>query len=179
MKNSAELPALFIPLKSDYFEQFVAGLKTEEFRAYGPRWNEKTCIPGRPVVISKGYGKKHRARGFVESIMLFDVSLLSDELRRSLVDCYGAASTPSSVIAIKIAGLVVDNKPPRRADLRDFEKLAGISDDVLVRVRGFSGHSIGRYVHGSEEWQVNGFGGSPPDVEEWWPLPKKGTGTKQ
>lgn len=66
--------------------------------------------------------------------------------------------------------------PELRPDLRDFEKLAGISVDVLVKVDGFECHSIGRYLHGLKEWQVNNVSGGPPKVIEWWPLPEFGTG---
>jgi hypothetical protein len=46
---------MFIPLKKKYFEQFAAKEKTEEFRLYGKRWNERVCVPGRDVVLSCGY----------------------------------------------------------------------------------------------------------------------------
>lgn len=46
---------LFIPLKTQWFRQFESGYKTIEYRAYGPRWNEKTCRVGRPATISHGY----------------------------------------------------------------------------------------------------------------------------
>jgi hypothetical protein len=66
--------------------------------------------------------------------------------------------------------------PEIRKDLREFEKQAGISVYVIVRVKGFKDHNIGRYLHGLEEWQVYGHGGEPPEVIEWWPLPEFGTG---
>lgn len=56
---------LFVPLKSEYFEAFVDGSKTVEFRKYGPRWNESTCAVGRAVTISKGYGRQFRRDGEV------------------------------------------------------------------------------------------------------------------
>lgn len=46
---------LFVPLKTEYFRAFEAGSKTTEYRLYGPRWNETTCIPGRAVTLSHGY----------------------------------------------------------------------------------------------------------------------------
>ncbi len=58
---------LFIPLNAEYFEEFEAGRKTREFRVYGPRWNERTCFPGRPVTLSYGYGKQRRIQGTVKS----------------------------------------------------------------------------------------------------------------
>jgi hypothetical protein len=70
--------------------------------------------------------------------------------------------------------------PPLRPDLRDFEKQAGISVDVLVKVKSFSNIVIGRYLYGLSNWQVNGVCGyhTPEEVEEWWPMPELGTGTK-
>ena len=54
---------LFIPLKTEFYKLFEAGRKKAELRKYGPRWNEKTCEIGRPVILSKGYGKKFRIAG--------------------------------------------------------------------------------------------------------------------
>lgn len=59
------MKALFIPLKTEFFNEFRLGTKTTEYRIYGPRWNERTCAIGRPVVLSKGYGKSHRLTGTV------------------------------------------------------------------------------------------------------------------
>lgn len=56
---------LFVPLHREYFDLFKAGSKTHELRKNGPRWNEKTCVIGRPAVISLGYGKKSRLKARV------------------------------------------------------------------------------------------------------------------
>lgn len=56
---------LFIPLRSEHFIAFASGLKTEEYRIYGPRWNERTCPIGRSVVLSRGYGRVCRLNGIV------------------------------------------------------------------------------------------------------------------
>ena len=56
---------LFIPLKTEYFRAFQSGTKAVEYRQYGPRWNERTCAVGRPVVLSHGYGKRERLQGVV------------------------------------------------------------------------------------------------------------------
>lgn len=50
----AEKP-LFIPLRTYWFNEFASGDKDTEYRAYGPRWNERTCRVGREAVISHGY----------------------------------------------------------------------------------------------------------------------------
>lgn len=54
---------------------------------------------------------------------------------------------------------------------------AGATADVLVKIKGFTNLTIGRYFHVLEEWQVNGFTGAPI-VEEWWYMPQVGTGHK-
>lgn len=47
--------ALFIPLETRWFNAFQDGIKNTELRQFGPRWNERTCPVGRPVVLSRGY----------------------------------------------------------------------------------------------------------------------------
>jgi hypothetical protein len=63
--EAQNLTALFIPLYTRYFVAFKEGRKKTEFRDYGPRWNERTCLPGRRVTLSKGYGKYERLSGRV------------------------------------------------------------------------------------------------------------------
>ena len=46
---------LYIPLRRIYFEAFERREKRVEVRRYGPRWNERTCPPGRGVILSCGY----------------------------------------------------------------------------------------------------------------------------
>jgi hypothetical protein len=60
----AEKP-LFIALKRKYFEAFARREKTYELRQWGHRWNSKTCRIGRRVVLSLGYGKRHRLTGTI------------------------------------------------------------------------------------------------------------------
>lgn len=57
----------------------------------------------------------------------------------------------------------------------EIERKVGVSVDVLVRIKGFKDKAIGRYIHGSGIWSVNGWSGEP-DVLEWWPLPDNETG---
>lgn len=82
---TSSMKPLFIPLKSVYFEMFREGIKTTEFRLYGPRWNEKTCPPGRPVTLSKGYGKHARLAGTVQSFKVDEMPWLN----AGFVACYG------------------------------------------------------------------------------------------
>jgi hypothetical protein len=51
---------LFIPLRTEWFRQFESGEKDTEYRAYGTRWNERTCRIGRAATLSHGYGKARR-----------------------------------------------------------------------------------------------------------------------
>lgn len=88
---------LFIPLKAEFFQAFKNGTKDTEYRLYGARWNGSTCAPGRPVVLSKGYGKHARLYGQVES---FSVHTSPWHLK-GWRECYG--ENPSHVAAcIKI-----------------------------------------------------------------------------
>jgi hypothetical protein len=54
---------LFIALRTEHFLRFRIGTKNTEYRPYGPRWNGRTCAKGRPVVLSRGYGKADRLTG--------------------------------------------------------------------------------------------------------------------
>lgn len=76
---------LFIPLKTEFYEAFVNGSKTTEYRRHGPRWNSETCRVGRPVVLSKGYGKAHRTNGRVVDFYLSKLPSRTDAWRA----CYG------------------------------------------------------------------------------------------
>jgi hypothetical protein len=46
---------LFIPLAGHWFDAFAAGRKSIEYRRAGDRWNARTCLIGRSVVLSRGY----------------------------------------------------------------------------------------------------------------------------
>jgi len=70
-----ETKPLFVPLVGWAYDQFAAGVKSTEFRRYGPRWNERTCALGRPVVLSRGYGLEHRLNGAVFSFTVLDAPL--------------------------------------------------------------------------------------------------------
>ena len=90
---------LFIPLKTEFFRAFQAGTKTVEFRQYGPRWNERTCAVGRPVVLSHGYGKRERLNGVVSGFSVAVEPTKTDAWRR----CYGdAAGSAAACIAVRL-----------------------------------------------------------------------------
>ena len=49
---------LFIPLKAEHYDAFDDGSKVNEYRLYGPRWNEKNCYPGRRPPSPVGMARK-------------------------------------------------------------------------------------------------------------------------
>lgn len=95
--SKAEKP-LFVPLKAEFYSAFVDGSKTIELRKHGQRWNATTCRIGRPVTISKGYGKRHRRSGVITS---FAVGR-TDYLRRDWIRVYGVQPCESARIGITL-----------------------------------------------------------------------------
>lgn len=93
-------PALFIPLKTKWFEQFKTGEKREELRLYGPRWNEKTCAIGRAVTLSRGYGKKERLAGRVIGFKRQHGSTFGSTYRAAIMETYGTLDVWIACIAI-------------------------------------------------------------------------------
>lgn len=93
------MKALFIPLKREFYEDFVAGRKGEEYRPYGPRWNENTCPVGRPVIIVLGYGVEHRRTGVITGFRT-DKAMTKTEAWQK---CYaGKGYKVAACIAIKL-----------------------------------------------------------------------------
>ena len=52
--SRAQRPVL-LALRKQHFLAFAGGSKTVEWRAWGPRWNDKAIRPGRAIALSKGY----------------------------------------------------------------------------------------------------------------------------
>lgn len=80
---------LFIALKIEFFDLFLSGDKRSELRIYGPRWNERTCPPGREVVLSKGYGKRHRIRGVIREFHKRRADTFGSTYRGQILKAYG------------------------------------------------------------------------------------------
>lgn len=93
---------LFIPLNTEYFNQFLIGEKTSELRLYGPRWNEHTCFIGRDVTLSKGYGKYHRLHGVISEFHKRDAKTFGSTYRNSIQKLYGTLEKPIAEIRIRI-----------------------------------------------------------------------------
>jgi hypothetical protein len=98
---------LFIPLKRRYFEDFEQGKKLFEYRTYGPRWNEKTCVIGRRVTLSLGYGKQRRLAGEVVS---FDTCATPQRIP-GWSDCFGDSHVTAAVIGIRIDDNAIGDAP--------------------------------------------------------------------
>jgi hypothetical protein len=91
---------LFIPLKTEYFQAFQDGSKTEELRLYGPGWNEGTCFVGRTVVLSKGYGKQERLEGRISGFRKQPARSLSTANRKAVRAIYETLDIDIACIAI-------------------------------------------------------------------------------
>lgn len=72
---------LFIPLKKCWYEMFLTGDKNIEYRAYGPRWNEKTCFPGREALLSNGYTNKNSIQATVTSLDVIPLDQAPEEAK--------------------------------------------------------------------------------------------------
>jgi hypothetical protein len=82
------LRPLFIPLRRKFYDAFCAGIKTIEYRRYGPRWNEKTCMPGRLVTLSLGYGKQHRIKGTIIKFSVAFIQELEAPVQQAWAECF-------------------------------------------------------------------------------------------
>lgn len=100
--STPQLKPLFVPLKTEYFELFKLGKKHEEIRVYGARWNERTCSIGRPVVLSKGYGKSERLRGTITSFTIHQGLKLKRAERATVLKLYGCINVYFAFIGMSI-----------------------------------------------------------------------------
>lgn len=91
---------LFIPLKGKWFDAFVCGEKADELRAYGPRWNERTCRVGRPVTLSRGYGKHERLGGHVSAFTKRHGTSFCRTYANAIQQTYGTLDIDIAVIGI-------------------------------------------------------------------------------
>jgi hypothetical protein len=87
---------LFIPLRTQWFQEYKAGRKDTEYRPVGPRWNVDTCRPGRKVILSHGYSGQ-RLTGVIVGITYHNSP--ADHIRDWRLT-YGLG--PAQAICIKI-----------------------------------------------------------------------------
>lgn len=90
---------LFIPLKTEYFNAFKSGEKTEELRKYGKRWTIANC-EGREVVLSKGYGNHERLIGTVWRVKKQHGSTFGSTYKKAIKECYGTLDIEICCISI-------------------------------------------------------------------------------
>lgn len=93
---------LFIPLKGEFYDAFNAGTKDTEYRLAGGRWNGRTCAVGRPVILSRGYGKARRQAGTVRAFTERWLTDLDAEVRDSLRHIYGIYHDDERIACIGI-----------------------------------------------------------------------------
>jgi hypothetical protein len=91
---------LFIPLKTKWFRAFQSGEKTDELRLAGGRWNARTCREGRPVILSKGYGKSERLAGTVWRFKEQHGSTFGSTYRAAIEETFGTLDVNIAVIGI-------------------------------------------------------------------------------
>ncbi len=78
---------LFLPLNRKYYEAFMEGSKTKEYRI-GKRWNDRTCPVGRAVTLSLGYGKQNRAMGVITSFRMVSLEALPIKAKTDMILLY-------------------------------------------------------------------------------------------
>jgi hypothetical protein len=93
---------LFIPLKTEFYEAFQRGEKDSELRLYGPRWNERTCPVGRPVILSKGYGTQHRMQARMFGFHRRNAGTFGSTSRASIERLYGSLDVDIAEICLEI-----------------------------------------------------------------------------
>ena len=100
MEQAGVVKPLFIPLKAEYYDQFATGEKRDELRLYGPRWNERTCPVGRPVILSRGYGKQHRLRARIWRFKRQHGSTFGSTYSAAILTCHGTLDIDIAVISL-------------------------------------------------------------------------------
>jgi hypothetical protein len=103
MSHQPQDKPLFIPLKAEFFDAFASGRKTAELRRYGPRWNERTCTVGRPVVLSRGYGRESRLNGSVVHFKKQHGTLFGSGYKASIQRIYGTLDIEIACIDIELS----------------------------------------------------------------------------
>jgi hypothetical protein len=80
---------LFLPLTARYYDKFANGEKSREYRRPGGQYNPETCVAGRPVLLSRGYGTQCRMQGVITCCGYSKVQELEGEDRRDVQAVYG------------------------------------------------------------------------------------------
>jgi len=96
------LNPLFVLLKTEYYEAFADGSKCEVLHRYGARWNENTCLLGRHVVLSKGYGKQHRMIGRVSKFKRQYGTTFDSANKAAILAVFGTLHIEIACISIEL-----------------------------------------------------------------------------
>jgi hypothetical protein len=94
--------ATFRPAQDQVLRGAKRDDKHSEHRLCRPRWNEKTCPPGRPILLSKGYGKQHSLQGVITEFLKRDAKTFGSTYRDSMLRLYGKLDKPTAEIRIKL-----------------------------------------------------------------------------
>jgi hypothetical protein len=101
LENATPRP-LFVPLKTEWFRAFASGSKREEFRVFGPRWNERTCAVGRRVTLSHGYSRRERLHGQVARFERRAWDSFSAAQQARLCEVFGRSDVDVAVIGVRL-----------------------------------------------------------------------------
>ena len=125
---------LFIPLKTKYFNAFTNGSKTEELRAYGPRWDTATCQVGRRVTLSCGYGKAKRLAGTIWRFKKQHGSTFGRTYKADILSVYGTLDIDIACISIKLSPTPQGATPMTALELKTARSKHGLTQVVLARI---------------------------------------------
>ena len=126
---------LFIPLKTEYYEDFKNGTKRVELRLYGKRWNHQTCKVGRDVIVSKGYGKKNRMTCIIWKFTKQHGSLFGETYRNIIKSIYGTLNVEIAYIFIRNIREQEANKMELKPDFGKIEKIIQELEDWNKKVK--------------------------------------------
>ena len=90
----------FIALKKKYYNDFKQGLKNREYRIYGGRWLCRNYPPGRPMVLSCGYGRKNRLSAVVKRAFVERHARLPSEVHLAMKECFDFDIDPETEIFV-------------------------------------------------------------------------------
>ena len=93
--------ALFVPLRTEYFNQFADGSKSIEYRRHTRQWTAKHCYPGRLVMLSHGYSGR-RLSAVIEhfEVRVMDSEVYGPQAELSLIHLRLVPATPSQTESI-------------------------------------------------------------------------------
>jgi hypothetical protein len=83
--DAAPTKPIFVPLLSKHWVDFRDRRKSIEWRAWGARWNDLKIIPGRTIILSKGYTRA-RLHGVVINVQRVSRLLAPDAAREIYPD---------------------------------------------------------------------------------------------